>query len=188
MNLKTFQCYRIPHPFKKDRPVIISDNKTRASIRDCTWEFLNGKTVVKPKVLSFLISPDKASSTGEYNEYLKTIKLKEERAFNRVKLKECMRFLRSLLIGYLLYIAPPAFWEPIETVFDSVAHGMSDYAKLWVILFFPVKGLIRTFGTGFHFPLPQIITRNRIIRKLPLLGRMRHFGTIGRWQRISLKR
>ena len=184
MSIKVFQYYLVPHPFKKNEKIIVSDDYRRSELRSSTWEFIGGRAGAKPRVMRFLISPEKTDSS-RFRENLSGMKLKDDRAFSRAKLYVCMKFFSSLLAGYLLYLAPPAFWQPIETVFDTVAHGLSDYAKWWIILFFPVKGFILNFGTGVRMQLPGIIRNNPVFRRIPLIGRIRMIGVDGRWQRLN---
>ena len=188
MNIKTLFFYKVPHPLKENRDVIVTDSTERTKFRNYLWETKEKKTSGIPRAMRFYISAGKNTTAFKKEEiklYLLDIKKKEDRIFNRLKLKETLRLFRSFALGYLLYIAPTGFWEPIEGVFDAVAHGLSDYAKWWVILFFPVKGFIRCFGTGIRLPLPAALTQNLIFRHIPLIGKLKNIGTTGRWNAIN---
>jgi len=91
----------------------------------------------------------------------------ELKGINRAKYREVMRFCRSVLAGYLLYLAPETFWAPIVQLFNLIAHGLSDYARWCIIFFFPLKAFIRTFGTFFY-----------------LKGKVK-IGIPGRWHQID---
>lgn len=188
MNIKTLRYYLVPHPLTPGKEILITDGESISKTARETWEFYNNPHLDLPRAFRILVTSEEISREEalkfvcEYEERYVTL---QTRAFNRVKLKEFLKLSKGLSIGYLLYLAPPSFWIPIENFMDTVAHGLSDYAKWWVILFFPLKALIRGFGTGIFLRLPKCVTQNPIYRKIPIIGKIQNIGTIGRWNRIN---
>ena len=172
MNLRVFPYYTIDHPLKGKETVIISNRMEIAKTRNQVYAISKNPLNDSPRLVRVLISGetvDLDKDSKKIRNYEQTFKEKEKLDFYNAKMYEIMRFTRSLLIAYILYLAPESFWSPIVALFNMIAHGLSDYARWCIIAFFPIKAVIRSFGS-----LIYIQTKGRFI----------NIGFPGRWHQI----
>lgn len=193
MNLRLVRYFLLPHPLKRDSTALYSDPILTDKIFSETWEFYKSPLSPLPRTFRTLILPQalNASSAGEEASLEEIVREQEDlmvrrfrTALNRSHISLLMILLKGLIIAYLLLIAPPIVWTPIENLFNNVAHGLSDYAKWWIILFFPVRAFLRIFGTGIVILLPQGLKNNPLYKRIPLLGRIKQIGVNGQWQNL----
>lgn len=154
MILRSLLYYTLDHPFKDKEKILFSNRNKAVNTAGQIREVDRNPNEGNARYLRVHISPDKEDQNKDserLSRYEQIRQKKEYADFNRAKTIVIMRFARSLIIGYLLYLAPETFWNPIVTLFNMVAHGLSDYARWCVILFLPLKAFLRTFGTFFYY-------------------------------------
>lgn len=153
MNLRVLPYYTVDHPLVENKKIIISDRNGINKTVNRVFEISGNKQTDRPRFIRVHISGEKCRPEKDSERirlYEKDFREKEKLDFRKAKSTEIMRFTRSLIIAYLLFIAPEAFWTPIVSLFNLIAHGLSDYARWCIIAFFPLKAFIRTFGTLFY--------------------------------------
>ncbi|MGQ9631932.1 MAG: hypothetical protein ACUVXI_16715 [bacterium] len=188
MNIRTLRYYKIPHPLEPGKEIAVGDGEAISRTIREVYEFYENPLSDPPRVFRVLISPDRideGEAEGLVEEFERNFRSHLVEGFNRLKLREFLRFAKGLAIGYILYMIPQAFWVPLETFAESIGEGLGTYAKWWIIGFFPLRALIRSFGTGIHFSLPEFITRNPVYRRIPIVGKIQNIGTRGRWNEIE---
>ena len=172
MNLRVFRYYTINHPLIRNRKIIISNRNEIQKTRNNVYEISKNRNTDRPRLIRVHISGEKEDYSIDSERIRTYEKIQSERekiVFNRVKLYEILCFSRSFIIAYLLFLAPQAFWLPIVSLFNLVAHGLSDYARWCIIAFFPIKAIIKCFGTFIYIKTPE---------GLP------NIGIPGRWHKI----
>jgi len=172
MNLRVFPYYTVDHPLKKGEKIIISNRSEIQKTGSRVFEISENPSIDRARLIRVHISDgrsDRNKDSERIKNYEKRHFDKERIDFKKAKTDEIFRFTRSLIIAYLLYSAPESFWAPLVSLFNLIAHGLSDYARWCIIAFFPLKGLIRSFGTLLFIKTP---------------GKMMNIGIPGRWHNI----
>jgi len=158
MNLRIFRYYTIKHPFIKNKKIIISNRSEIKKTRNKVFEISRNRNLDRPRLLRAHIS---GKDNGEKNDsnriilYEQIFYKKDIYDFNKTKLFEILNFSKSFVIAYFLFLAPESFWLPIVSLFNLIAHGLSDYARWCIIVFFPIKAIIQSFGTLIYIKTPE---------------------------------
>jgi len=152
VNLRILPYYTINHPLKKNEKIIISDREEISRTVHQVYEITRNKNTDRVRLIRVHISGEKREKkidSGRIRQYEKNFRELDQLNYQKAKLHEIIRFTRSLLIAYILYMAPETFWTPIVSLFNLIAHGLSDYARWCIIIFFPLKAGISSFGSIF---------------------------------------
>ncbi|MBI9098535.1 MAG: hypothetical protein JEY91_08645 [Spirochaetaceae bacterium] len=150
MNLRTFTYYTIDHPLLKNEKIIMSNRNEIARTTSRIYEISKNPQADTIHLIRVHISGEMETNGDESEQirsYERQFHKKEKLDYYNAKISEIIRFTSSLIIAYILYIAPESFWNPIVSLFNVIAHGLSDYARWCIIAFFPLKALIRSFGS-----------------------------------------
>jgi len=188
MNIRTLRYYNIPDPLEKGSWITIADKSEFLKTIQEVYTLSENPALDMPRLFRILISPeeiDKKNALESTKEVCRRLLIRQRDCLNRMKLKEFLRFAKGCGIGYFLSCLPSELWRPLEIVAETIGEGLGGFAKMWIIAFFPLKALIKSFGTGFHINLPKLITNNQIYRSLPFIRRIRRIGVTGAWNEIQ---